>query len=315
MSTPATLLPTTDRREPEQIDWLPMAPFLGVQVAAIICVAVYGWSWSGLALALAIYAVRMFGLTAGYHRYFSHRSYRTSRVFQFLLALLGTTATQKGPLWWAGHHRTHHKYSDEPRDPHSVKQRGFLWAHVGWILVRRYVETDWARIKDFAAYPELRWLNKWHLLPPIALATTLYLVGGSWALTWGFLVSNTLLWHGTFCVNSLAHLIGRRPYQTEDNSRNSLFIAIFTLGEGWHNNHHYYQASERQGFYWYQLDITHCVLKVLSWFHVVWDLNEPPAQVRDRRVDRASAMTAPMAGGDPAAAVVAPSESVPTAPA
>jgi stearoyl-CoA desaturase (delta-9 desaturase) len=298
--------------EREQVDWLPMAPFWGVQIAAVICVAVYGWSWSGLLLALAIYAVRMFGLTAGYHRYFSHRSYKTSRVFQFLLALLGTTATQKGPLWWAGHHRRHHKYSDQPEDPHSVKQRGFLWAHLGWILVKRYVETDWARIKDFTAYPELRWLNKWHLLPPIVLATTLYLVGGHWALTWGFLVSNTLLWHGTFCVNSLAHIFGRRAYDTDDNSRNSLLIAIFTLGEGWHNNHHYYQASERQGFYWYQLDITHGVLKALSWVGVVWDLNEPPKHVRDRRIGSAAAA----APSSPAIEPTAPTPgAAPTLPA
>jgi stearoyl-CoA desaturase (delta-9 desaturase) len=252
----------------------------------------------------------MFGLTAGYHRYFAHRSYKTSRVFQFLLALLGTFATQKGPLWWAGHHRTHHKYSDEPQDPHSVKQRGFWWAHLGWILVRRYVETDYARIKDFTAYPELRWLNKWHLLPPIAMAVTLYLVGGHWALTWGFLVSNTLLWHGTFCVNSLAHLFGRRAYATDDSSRNSFLIALITLGEGWHNNHHYYQASERQGFYWYQLDITHCVLKALSWVGLVWDLNEPPAHVRDRRIGRAVAAEAAAP-----AAVAPPPESAPIASA
>jgi stearoyl-CoA desaturase (delta-9 desaturase) len=306
---PPTSAETLPAREPEQIDWLPMLPFWGVQVAAVVCVIVYGWSWSGLALALGLYAIRMFGLTAGYHRYFAHRSYKTSRVFQFLLALLGTFATQKGPLWWAGHHRTHHKYSDEPQDPHSVKQRGFWWAHLGWILVRRYVETDYARIKDFASYPELRWLNKWHLLPPIFMATGLYLIGGHWALTWGFLVSTTLLWHGTFCVNSLAHIFGRRAYETGDNSRNSLFIALFTLGEGWHNNHHYYQASERQGFYWYQLDISHGVLKAFSWVGLVWDLNEPPAHVRDRRIgapqpaiaDTPASPPAPAAGAAPSA--------------
>jgi stearoyl-CoA desaturase (delta-9 desaturase) len=299
------------KREPEQIDWLPMMPFWGVQIAAVICVVVYGWSWSGLLLALGLYAVRMFGLTAGYHRYFAHRSYKTSRVFQFLLALLGTFATQKGPLWWAGHHRTHHKYSDEPGDPHSVKQRGFWWAHLGWILVRRYVETDYARIKDFASVPELRWLNKWHLLPPVVMAVTLYLIGGHWALTWGFLVSTTLLWHGTFCVNSLAHLFGRRAYETGDNSRNSFLIATFTLGEGWHNNHHYYQASERQGFYWYQLDITHAVLKTLSWVGVVWDLNEPPRQVRDRRIGSAAPVETAATPVVPAPAA----ESAPVSPA
>jgi stearoyl-CoA desaturase (delta-9 desaturase) len=308
---PNAATPVTAPREPEQIDWLPMLPFWGVQIAAVICVIAYGWSWSGLLLACALYAVRMFGLTAGYHRYFAHRSYKTSRFFQFLLALLGTFATQKGPLWWAGHHRTHHKYSDQPQDPHSVKQRGFWWAHLGWILVRRYVETDYARIKDFASYPELRWLNKWHLLPPVAMAVTLYLIGGHWALTWGFLVSNTLLWHGTFCVNSLAHLFGRRAYDTDDSSRNSFLIALFTLGEGWHNNHHYYQASERQGFYWYQLDISHCVLKAFSWVGLVWDLNEPPAHVRDRRLGRP---VPPETAATPVVAAPA-AESAPIAPA
>jgi stearoyl-CoA desaturase (delta-9 desaturase) len=289
----------------ERLDWTGMIPFWGVQVGAVVGVIVLGWSWSGLLLALGLYAVRMFGLTAGYHRYFSHRSYKTSRLFQFLLAVLGATATQKGPLWWAGHHRTHHKYSDEPRDPHSVRQRGFWWAHVKWILVRRFVPTDFARIKDFAAYPELRWLNTWHLLPPVALAGTLYLIGGGWAVVWGFLVSNTLLWHGTFCVNSLAHLFGRRAYQTTDDSRNSLLIALFTLGEGWHNNHHHYQASERQGFYWYQIDITHMVLRAMSWVRLVWDLNEPPPHVRERRLGREGAAVSAEAPAGDSAAVVA----------
>ena len=268
---------------PHKIEWLAMVPFWGAQITAVVGIIVSGWSWKGLGLALALYAVRMFGLTAGYHRYFSHRSYRASRPVQFLLALLGTTATQKGVLWWAAHHRAHHKYSDSPRDVHSVRQKGFFWAHVGWILVKRYVPTDWNRIKDFARYPELRWLNTWNLLPPIALAVGLFLVGGWWALLWGFFVSNTLLWHGTFCVNSLAHVFGRRRYQTDDDSRNSFLIAIFTLGEGWHNNHHHYQRSERQGFYWWELDITHLVLRALAALYIVSDLHEPPKRLRDAR--------------------------------
>ena len=264
------------------VEWFAMVPFWGAQATAVIGI-ISGWSWKGLGLALAIYVVRMFGLTAGYHRYFSHRSYKTSRVFQFLLALLGTTATQKGVLWWAAHHRAHHKYSDTPRDIHSVRQHGFWWAHVKWILVKRYVPTDFDRIKDFAKYPELRLLNTFNLVPPVLLAVVLFVVGGWWALLWGFFVSNTLLWHGTFCVNSLAHAFGRRRYQTEDDSRNSFLIAIFTLGEGWHNNHHHYQRSERQGFYWWELDITHMVLRAFSLFGLVRDLHEPPRQIRDAR--------------------------------
>ena len=266
-----------------QVMWLTMLPFWLVQVAAVIGVIATGWSWKGLGLALALYFVRMFGLTAGYHRYFSHRSYKTSRVFQFLLALLGSTATQKGVLWWAAHHRAHHKYSDSPRDIHSVRQQGFWWAHVKWILVRTYIETDFDRIKDFARYPELRWLNKYHLVPPILMATTLAMVGGWWALLWGFFVSNTLLWHGTFCVNSLAHLFGRRRYVTTDDSRNSFLIALFTLGEGWHNNHHHYQRSERQGFYWWEIDITHYILRLFALVGLVRDLHSVPPAVRDAR--------------------------------
>jgi stearoyl-CoA desaturase (delta-9 desaturase) len=275
-------VPAPDTQEQsDQIEWVPIIPFVGVQVAAVAGVAYSGLSWTGLLLAVGIYLVRMFGLTAGYHRYFSHRSYETSRVFQFLLALLGATATQKGPLWWASHHRTHHKFSDEPRDPHSVKQRGFWWSHVKWVMVRRFNATDWDRIKDFARYPELRWLNRYHLLPPIALAAALFALWGPWGLLWGFFVSNTLLWHGTFCVNSLTHMLGRKRYVTGDESRNSLVIALFTLGEGWHNNHHYYQASERQGFFWWEIDATHYVLRAMSWVGLVWDLNEPPRHVRD----------------------------------
>ncbi len=256
-------------------------PFVAVQVAAIVGVAWLGFSWRGLALALGLYAARMFVVTAGYHRYFSHRSYKTSRAFQFVLALLAATAAQKGPLWWAAHHRAHHKYSDTPRDIHSVRQNGFWWAHVKWILVGRFEPTDWDRIKDFAGYPELRLLNTWHLVPPAVLALVLGLTLGAWGVVWGFLVSTTLLWHGTFLVNSLSHVWGTRPYATSDDSRNNFLIAIFTLGEGWHNNHHHYQRSERQGFLWWQIDISHMLLKALSWVGLVWDLHEPPQHVLD----------------------------------
>ena len=256
---------------------------MGVQVAAVVGVVRLGFSWRGLALALGLYAVRMFGLTAGFHRYLAHRSFKTSRAGQFALALLGTFALQKGPLWWAAHHRAHHKYSDTPRDIHSVRQNGFFWAHVKWIMVGRFEPTDWERIKDLSTFPELRWLNTYYLVPPILGAVVLALTLGAWGVVWGFLVSTTLLWHGTFCVNSLSHVWGRKRYATEDDSRNNFFIALFTLGEGWHNNHHHYQRSERQGFFWWELDISHLVLKALSWVGLVWDLHEPPQHVLDNR--------------------------------
>src|SRR5262249_37496150 len=199
---------------------------------------------------------------------------------QFGMALLGTTAVQKGPLWWAAHHRTHHKFSDEPEDIHSVRQRGFWWAHVGWILSDETEATDWKRIQDFAKYPELVWLNRWHLVPVVAYAVLCTALGGAFGLVWGFLVSTTLLWHGTFALNSLSHVFGRRRYATTDDSKNNWFLALITMGEGWHNNHHHYQRSTSQGFFWWEIDATMYVLRALAALHLVRDLHRAPDHVR-----------------------------------
>jgi stearoyl-CoA desaturase (delta-9 desaturase) len=265
------------------MNWTRSIPFLGVHGAAVAGVALLGWSWAGLGLALALYYLRMFFVTAGYHRYFSHRSFKTGRLMQFLLALGGTSSAQKGVLWWASCHRVHHTFTDRLGDPHSPKLRGLWWSHVGWILSDDFKETDWKRIQDFARYPELRWLNRHYLLPPVALAALLLVVGGAWALLWGFFVSTVLLWHGTFLVNSLAHLMGRRRYETRDDSRNNLLVALLAMGEGWHNNHHHYSASARQGFFWWELDPSYYLLRLLSWLGLVWDLREPPAHVREQQ--------------------------------
>jgi stearoyl-CoA desaturase (delta-9 desaturase) len=226
--------------------------------------------------------VRMFAVTAGYHRYFSHRSYRLARAPQFVLAFLGLTAAQKGPLWWASHHRDHHRYSDTELDPHSP-QRGFYWSHIGWVMSGRYSTTDLDAIDDFAKFPELRFLNRFDFIGPWALGTLCFLIGGWSGLVFGFFLSTVLLWHCTFCVNSAAHLIGRRRYATTDTSRNSLFVAAITMGEGWHNNHHHYPACARQGFRWYELDPTYYLLRLLALVHVVHDLREPPASARKAR--------------------------------
>lgn len=255
-------------------------PFYAVHVAAVVGVAVLGWSWKGLALAIALYYLRMFGVTAGYHRYFSHRTYRTGRVFQFLMAWLAQSSLQKGALWWAAHHRQHHKASDTPDDPHSFRDYGFWYSHVGWILSRDTEETDLKRVSDLARYPELRWLNKYHVVPGVVLAVGLWLVGSWHALVWGFFVSTTLLWHGTFAINSFAHWFGRRRYATTDDSKNSMLLALVTMGEGWHNNHHYYQRSVRQGFFWWEIDLSYYVLKLLSFTGLVWDLHTPSEKVR-----------------------------------
>ena len=242
-----------------------------------------GFSWSGVALAIAAYFVRMIVVTAGYHRYFSHRAFKTSRVFQFLLAVGAQSAAQKGVLWWASHHRWHHKHSDQTKDVHSAKLRGFWYAHLGWIMRSDWNETDPALVSDLARYPELRLLNNpvVAMMPTVALALTFLAVGGLHGLVWGFFVSTALLWHGCFSINSLSHLFGRKRYATGDESRNNMLLALITTGEGWHNNHHHYQSSANQGFRWWEIDVTYYVLRVLETVGLVWDLRRPPREVVD----------------------------------
>jgi stearoyl-CoA desaturase (delta-9 desaturase) len=261
-------------------DWLSAVPFFLVHLAPLAAFFV-DVTWQDWVLCAVLYVTRMFCITAGYHRYFSHRSYKMGRVAQFLMAFGGTTAVQKGPLWWASHHRVHHRYTDLDGDVHSPRD-GFWWSHVGWILSTKYKDTDLDGIKDFAAYPELRWLEKYNWIGPWSLAIASFLLFGWGGLLIGFFLSTVLLWHGTFLVNSMAHVVGRRRYATPDTSRNSFVIAVITGGEGWHNNHHYLPASVRQGFRWWEYDPTWYVLKGLSALHVVRDLKNPPARLLDQ---------------------------------
>ena len=233
---------------------------------------------TALVLCAVLFWVRMFGITGGYHRYFSHRTYKTSRAFQFVLAWIGASAVQKGPLWWAGVHRVHHRKSDQPGDPHSPRQ-GFWHAHQGWIFEGPWDDTRTDLMRDFTKYPELLWLNKYHFVPPISLAVLCFAVGGFTGLLWGMGISTVLCWHATYSINSLAHRIGKPRYETGDDSKNSWILALLTLGEGWHNNHHFYQSSTRQGFYWWEIDITYYVLRAFALVGLVWDIKEPPARV------------------------------------
>jgi stearoyl-CoA desaturase (delta-9 desaturase) len=268
--------PSTHRAFP-RLTWA-SSPMLLVHVAAL-GVFFVPFSWTLVGVCFATYLIRVFGITGGFHRYFSHRSYKTSRAFQFVLAWIGSSAVQKGVLWWSAHHRHHHRYSDLHGDLHSPGLQGFLWAHIGWILAPDYERTEIERVPDLARYPELVWLNRWHLVPPIALAVGLFLVGGLPWLLWGFFLSTVLCWHATFVINSLTHMFGRRRYVTKDDSRNSMILALITMGEGWHNNHHYYQSSTRQGFFWWEIDLSYYILRMLALVGVVWDLREPPAHV------------------------------------
>lgn len=253
-------------------------PFVLIHLACVAAVWT-GITWQSVAICVALYWVRIFFIGAGYHRYFSHRAYATSRAFQFVLAFMAQSSVQKSVLWWGAKHRHHHLHSDTEHDVHSPRHTGFLYSHVGWIFARRHDTTDLVKIADFARYPELMWLHRLELLPGIVLGTLCWLVAGWSGLVVGFLWSTVLVWHGTFCINSLAHVRGRKRYVTGDDSRNNWLLAIFTMGEGWHNNHHAYQSSVRQGFRWWEFDPTYYILRMLSWVGIVWDLKTPPANV------------------------------------
>ncbi len=281
-------------------------PFFLMHVAALGAI-VTGARPVDWLLCLGLYYLRMFGITAGFHRYFAHRAYKTNRVFQFVLAWIGTMSAQKGVLWWAGHHRHHHRFSDTDEDIHSPTKRGFWWSHVGWILSSRYDETPLDDIRDFAKYPELRWLNEHYLVPPTLLAVAVAALFGWSGLFVGFFLSTVLLWHGTFTINSLSHVFGSQRYVTGDTSRNNFVLALLTMGEGWHNNHHYYQSTANQGFFWWEIDLSYYVLKALSVVGLVSNLRTPSERVlRSNRVDRQDAVRAADAPVAPPAEPIAP---------
>jgi len=278
--------------DPRKSDWIRMIPFIGLHLGCFGVLWV-GWSWTAVTVAALLYFLRMFAITGFYHRYFSHRTFKTSRWAQLVFAILGSTATQKGPLWWAAHHRDHHRFSDKEGDIHSPHLEGLYWSHVGWITSRANFRTKMENVKDLARFPELRFLDRFDMLVPFLLAVSLFLTGyaleiyapqlgtnGPQLLVWGFFISTVVLFHGTCTINSLAHLIGRKRYQTTDESRNNFFLALITLGEGWHNNHHHFPATARQGFYWWEIDITYYILCALSWLGIVWDLKGLPEHVR-----------------------------------
>jgi stearoyl-CoA desaturase (delta-9 desaturase) len=250
----------------------------------LVHLAVFGAIWTGvsattIAVAVALYVIRMWAVTAAFHRYFSHRTFKTSRVFQFFLAFLAQTSAQRGIIWWAAVHRHHHLHSDTEHDVHSPVHDGFWMSHVGWIFRPRSSTADYSTVKDLTKYPELVFLDRFHLLPAILLGVAMFLLGGWEMLVVGFFWSTVALYHGTFFINSLAHVVGSQRYVTGDQSRNNWWLAVITMGEGWHNNHHHYQSATAQGWRWYEWDPTYYILKALSWFGIVWDLRDPPKEV------------------------------------
>ena len=289
------LSPNVNLETAQNIDFWRVVPFVAMHLA---CFSLFwvGYSMFAIVFAVGLYALRMFAITGFYHRYFSHKAFQTSRAGQFIFAVLGATAVQRGPLWWAAHHRNHHGHSDEQTDAHSPVQHGFLWSHIGWFLSRNNFHTQTERVKDLAKFPALRFLDRFDVLIPTIFALGIFGLGmllekyapslgtnGWQLLVWGFVISTVVLYHATFSVNSLSHTWGKRRYVTGDHSRNNFLIAIFTLGEGWHNNHHHYPGSASQGFYWWEVDFTYYGLRLLSSLGLIWNLRKVPIAIRESK--------------------------------
>ncbi|MBW2433586.1 MAG: acyl-CoA desaturase [Deltaproteobacteria bacterium] len=278
----------------KKVDWFRILPFV---IMHLMCLGVIwvGWSRFAVVTAVVLYFIRMFAITGFYHRYFSHKSFKTNRFWQFCFAVLGNASVQRGPLWWAAHHRHHHRYADTEKDIHSPSRHGFIWSHVGWLTSPANFPTKMQYVKDWARFPELRWINRFDTVVPVLLAVALFVGGnllaihapqlgtnGPQLLIWGFFISSVALFHGTVTINSLDHMFGSRRYDTPDTSRNNALLALITLGEGWHNNHHHYAVSARQGFFWWEIDITYYLLKIFSWLGIVWNLRGLPEDLRSQ---------------------------------
>jgi stearoyl-CoA desaturase (delta-9 desaturase) len=278
-----------------KVEWFRCLPYVLIHLAAIL-VFFYPITLSCILVAFISYSVRMFSITAFYHRYFSHRSFKTSRFFQYVGAFIACSSGQRGPLWWAAHHRRHHKHSDTDDDVHSPHTKSLFWSHTLWFMTDYSVPTFLKEIPDWLKFKELRILNRFDWIPVLLLALGCYFapkinwifnitgLSSMQMLIWGFFVPTILLYHATFAVNSISHLFGSRQFNTKDKSKNNWLVAIFTFGEGWHNNHHFFPGSARQGFFKDELDITYYGLKLLSLLGLVRDLRPVPVWVKEKAI-------------------------------
>ena len=268
--------------------------FWTVQASALLAFAV-PFRWAFVALWAASHFIRAIGLTLAFHRYFAHRAFKMNRVARFVWAWIATSAMQKGPLWWAGHHVNHHKYADREGDPHSPMVSGIYYAHIGWFLNdarHDKIEPSNPVVRDFSKAPEIAFLDRYFFLPPLLLAVAMFAIGGLPLLIWGFCLPTMTLAHATFAINTVNHMFGTRRFETRDESRNNPVTAFFAAGEGWHNNHHRYQRAARNGFYWWEFDPTWYVIRAMAALGLAWDLHPVPRRIYDEaRVVRARRAT------------------------
>jgi stearoyl-CoA desaturase (Delta-9 desaturase) len=314
-----------DSDSPERrVDWTRIFPFIVLHLG---CLGVFrtGASTAAVTTAVVLYAVRMFAVTGFYHRYFSHKTFKTDRGWQFAFAVLGNASVQRGPLWWAAHHRHHHRFADRPEDPHSPVRHGFLWSHIGWLTSRANFPTRKKYVPEWLKFPELVRLNRFDTVVPLLLAAGLFGFGelleavapglgtdGPQMLVWGFFISTTALFHATATINSLDHIWGTRRFDTPDTSRNNALLALLTFGEGWHNNHHHYAVSARQGFRWWELDLTYLGLRLLERLGIVRELRDVPERILNpgqANSEKPRAEAPPVVSGDRKAGPAEPERS------
>ena len=262
----------------------------------LACLGVFlvGFSWPALWVAIAMYVIRGMGVTTGYHRLLAHRSYKTNRFIQFVVATAGGLAMQGGPLWWVAHHRAHHRDTDKEGDIHSPVTKGMWQSHMGWMMSNEAFHEQGSNSRDLFKYPELKFLQRHYVWILVLQMLGLYALGsllslwypdtsinGLQCLVWGFFVSTVFLWHVTFSVNSVCHRWGSQDYDSNDASTNNWIIGILGFGEGWHNNHHFYPSSARHGLKWWQVDVTWILIRGLCLVGLASD-PKIPKEFRDR---------------------------------
>lgn len=284
-NVPQAALPANDESEMPPHPWDFRTIFVLISVHLGALAAPFFVNWSALLVALVLYILTAGGITAGYHRLLTHQSYKAPRWLAYLIVTCAALSAQAGPAVWVAIHRHHHAHSDQEEDPHDAA-KGFWWSHVGWMLklTPRRLDRDFTRVRarDVLSDPYYRFLDRGFFPLSLLLLLALYKLGGWPWLLWAGFVRIAAVFHGTWLVNSAAHRYGYRSYATKDLSTNCWWVALLTLGEGWHNNHHAFPRSARHGLRWYELDMTWVFLNFLERRGWIQKVQLPTEQQQER---------------------------------
>ncbi len=246
-------------------DWSIIIYMAAIHFVALFALIPSNFNWHAIAVAFVLYWITGgLGITLGFHRLVSHRSFQTPKWLEYCLVFCGTLACQGGPIEWIGLHRIHHKFSDTEPDPHD-SNKGFWWSHMGWMLSQNPSSKEVPRFtQDIINDPVYQFFQKYFIPIQVVLGLILYSFGGWPFVIWAIFVRLVVVFHCTWFVNSATHKFGYQSYESEDNSKNCWWVALLTFGEGWHNNHHAYQYSARHGLRWWEIDLTWMTISLLQ---------------------------------------------------